>query len=48
VETDLLLKDGHGGIALAYMAASLAAGFTAVWLGIAIARMLGSRTGGLG
>ncbi len=48
VETDLLVKDGHVGTAVAYMAASLAAGFTAVWLGIAIARMLGSRRGGIG
>jgi CrcB protein len=48
VETDLLLKDGHVGTAVAYMAASLAAGFTAVWFGIAIARMLGSGRGGDG
>jgi CrcB protein len=46
VETDLLLKDGHVGMAVAYMAASLAAGFAAAWLGIAIARMLGSAWGG--
>jgi CrcB protein len=48
VETDLLLKDGHVGTALVYVAASLAAGFTAVWLGIAAARMLGSGRGGHG
>jgi fluoride exporter len=34
VETDLLIKDGHAGIAVAYAAASLLAGFLAVWAGI--------------
>ena len=33
VETDLLVKDGHIGVALAYVAASLLAGFVAVWAG---------------
>ena len=42
VETDLLLKDGDVGTAVAYMAASLTAGFTAVWLGIAIGRTMRS------
>jgi CrcB protein len=39
VETDLLVKDGHAGAAAAYVVASLAAGFAAVWLGIAVARL---------
>jgi CrcB protein len=38
VETDLLIKDGHAPIALAYAAASLVAGFIAVWAGIWAAR----------
>lgn len=40
VETDLLAKDGHVGIALTYAVASLVAGFAAVWAGIAIGRAL--------
>jgi fluoride exporter len=42
VETDLLVKDGHAGTALAYVAASLVAGFVAVWAGVVAVR--GSRT----
>jgi CrcB protein len=38
VETDLLIKDGHGAIAVSYVAASLIGGFAAVWVGIAIGR----------
>jgi CrcB protein len=38
VETDLLIKDGHAGIGLAYAAASLAVGLAAVWSGIVVAR----------
>jgi CrcB protein len=38
VETDLLAKNGHVGIALIYANASLLAGFAAVWAGISIAR----------
>jgi CrcB protein len=38
VETDLLVKDGHGGIAVAYVVASLVAGFVAVFLGMWLAR----------
>jgi len=34
VETDLLIKNGHATIGLAYAAASLLAGFGAVWAGI--------------
>jgi len=38
VETDLLVKQGHVAVALAYAAASLVAGFSAVWAGIWVAR----------
>ena len=38
VETDLLVKNGHGVIALAYVAASFATGFLAVWAGMSLAR----------
>jgi CrcB protein len=38
VETDLLVNNGYVGVALAYAAASLAAGFTAVWVGLALGR----------
>ena len=34
VETDLLFKDGHAAIGLAYAAASLVGGCFAVWVGI--------------
>ena len=34
VETDLLVRDGHVGVAVLYVAASLVAGLTAAWLGI--------------
>jgi CrcB protein len=40
VETDLLAKDGHVAVALTYAIASLLAGFTAVWFGMAIARTI--------
>ena len=40
VESDLLVKDGHAGIAVAYVVASLLAGFAAVWIGIWSARSL--------
>jgi len=46
VETDLLVKDGHAGIAGAYVVASLAAGFAAVWAGIALARTIPLGRGG--
>ena len=39
VETDLLVKDGHVGTAIAYVVASLVAGIAAAWLGV----VLGSR-----
>jgi CrcB protein len=38
VETDLLIKNGHAAIGLAYVGASLAAGLVAVWAGIWTAR----------
>ena len=38
VETDLLIKDGHTGVGVAYALASLAAGFAAVWAGMLLAR----------
>jgi CrcB protein len=46
VETDLLIKNGHAGTAAMYSVASLAVGFTAAWLGIAVARMLSAGKGG--
>jgi CrcB protein len=39
VETDLLVKDGHIGTAIAYVVASLVTGIAAAWLGV----VLGSR-----
>jgi CrcB protein len=42
VETDLLIKDGHVLIGLGYAAASLVAGFVAVWAGIWAARTVPS------
>ena len=38
VETDLLVKNGHVAVAVAYAVASLLAGFVAVWAGIWMAR----------
>jgi fluoride exporter len=38
VETDLLVKQGHAAIGVAYAAASLVTGFAAVWAGIWVAR----------
>lgn len=46
VEADVLVKDGHAGIAIVYAAASLVAGFMAVWLGMWSARLVPSRAGG--
>ena len=48
VETDLLAKDGHVAVALTYAIASLLAGFTAVWLGMVIARTIPLGRGGRG
>lgn len=38
VETVVLLKDGHAAVAVAYAAASLVAGFLAVWAGLLAGR----------
>lgn len=43
VETDLLVKNGHVGVAAAYGLGSLAAGFLAVWIGIVLARAVPER-----
>jgi CrcB protein len=40
VETDVLLKDGHVGIALAYVGATLLAGLAAVWVGVVLSRRI--------
>jgi len=40
VETDLLGKDGHAGLAVAYVVASLVGGLAATWAGISIGRVL--------
>ena len=45
VETDLLIKNGHPALGLAYALASLGAGLGAVWAGIWVARLPG-RGGG--
>ncbi len=38
VEADLLVKQGHAAVAVAYAVASLVAGFAAVWAGIVVER----------
>jgi CrcB protein len=43
VETDLLMKNGHVAVAAAYALGSLAAGFTAVWVGIVVAGAIPKR-----
>jgi len=40
VETLLLIRDGHPAIAVAYLAASVAAGLAAVWIGMSGARIV--------
>jgi CrcB protein len=45
VETDLLLKDGDVGIALAYVLASLGVGVAAAWAGMRAGRALVGRSG---
>jgi len=40
VEADLLVRDGHTGLAAAYVLGSLGAGLIAVWLGIVTGRRL--------
>jgi CrcB protein len=43
VETDLLVKNGHVGVAAAYALGSLMGGFMAVWVGIVAARAVPER-----
>ena len=43
VETDVLVKDGHAAVAIAYAVASLVAGFLAVWAGVWAARAVAGR-----
>jgi len=38
VETDVLVKDGHVGVAVAYVVASLVVGIAAAWFGVVAAR----------
>ena len=38
VETDLLARNGHVGVAAAYVGASLVGGLTAVWMGLSLGR----------
>lgn len=38
VETDLLIKNGHAAVGVAYALASLLAGLAAVWAGVSLAR----------
>ena len=44
VETDVLVKDGHWGMAGLYVAASLAAGLAATWAGMRAGRARPGRT----
>ena len=43
VETDLLVRNGHPGVAAAYAAASLVGGFGAVWIGLSVGRAVPAR-----
>ena len=43
VETDLLVHNGHVGVAAAYAAASLVGGFGAVWIGLSLGRAVPTR-----
>jgi CrcB protein len=40
IETDLLIRDGHVGIAAAYALGTLAGGLTAAWIGVVVGRWL--------
>jgi CrcB protein len=40
VETDLLVRNGHVGVALSYVLASLVGGFAAVWTGLSLGRVV--------
>ena len=44
VETDLLIKDGHGKTAAAYVASTLIVGLLSAWLGIIVGRLLPGRS----
>ncbi len=46
VDTDVLVKDGHAGTALAYVAASLVGGLAAAWAGLAAVRSVPHRRSG--
>lgn len=46
METDLLVNNGHVGVALAYAVGSLVAGFAAVWAGVVLARVAPINRGG--
>ncbi|MHA6792401.1 fluoride efflux transporter CrcB [Pseudonocardia bannensis] len=48
VEIQLLLSDGHVGVAVGYLSATLAAALAATWAGMALARAAGSRRAGPG
>lgn len=39
-ETDLLVRNGHVGVAAAYVGASLVGGFGAVWTGLSLGRRI--------
>lgn len=45
VEADLLVRDGHALVGLAYVVATASAGLVAVWAGMACARALPRRKG---
>lgn len=45
VETDVLLKDGHAGVAIAYAVGSIPAGLAAAWIGMAFARAIAPGSG---
>ena len=40
VETDVLVRDGHAAVGIAYAVASLVAGLFAVWAGMLVARAI--------
>jgi CrcB protein len=46
METDLLVKNGHVAVALAYAVGSLVGGFAAVWAGVVLARVAPITRGG--
>lgn len=46
VDADLLVRDGHAGLAAAYVVASVLAGLVAVWVGIVTGRAIVGVEGG--